>query len=401
MAQSHTTAAAPARDARHLLLVGLMFVGFISLGLPDGLLGVAWPSMAASRGVSLDALGMLLAAASAGFIAASVFSGRLIARLGVGGLLAAASLTTALSLLGFALAPTWWMLLPMAMLLGAGGGCIDGGLNNYAAATTSPRVLTWLHGFYGVGATAGPLLMTALLTGGQPWQNGYLAVGLGQLALALCFALTRGRWAAHAPAEAHAVRSAVGLRATLALPAVWLSALLFVLYTGLEVSAGQWAYTLFTVGRGVDPALAGQWVALYWGGLTAGRFVAGAVARRLTPRALLWIGSIGAAVGAAMLGLLAAPWASAMGMVLMGFALAPIFPALIGTTAERVGGAHAANAIGLQVASANIGAAGIPWLIGLVAAGAGIPAIGPAVVVVAAVYMALFVAAMARRPRGA
>lgn len=398
MEQPSSVAASPARDSRRLVLVGLMFAGFISLGLPDGLLGVAWPTMAADRGVGLDALGYLLAAAAIGFISASVFSGRLIARLGVGGLLTAACCTTALSLIGFALAPAWWMLLPLVMLLGAGGGCIDGGLNNYAAATTSPRVLTWLHGFYGVGATAGPLLMTALLAGGRPWQLGYLIVGCGQLALALCFALTRGRFVADAPTEAHAVRSPVGLRSTLALPAVWLSALLFVLYTGLEVSAGQWAYTLFTVGRGGEPTAAGQWVALYWAGLTAGRFVAGAVASRFTPRALLWMGSLGAAAGAALLGLVTAPWASATGMVLMGFALAPIFPALIGTTAERVGSLHASNTIGLQVASANVGAAGIPWIVGLIATGVGVPAIGPAIVAVAALYLALFAVAMRPRP---
>lgn len=390
---SNSAAQAAARDSRRLVLVGLMFIGFISLGLPDGLLGVAWPSMAASRGVPIDALGFLLAAGSLGFIAASVFSGRLIARLGVGGLLTAASLTTALSLIGIALAPSWPAMLPAAALLGAGGGCIDGGLNNYAAATTSPRVLTWLHGFYGVGATAGPLLMTALIAGGQPWQLGYLIVGGGQLVLALAFALTRGRWAADVTAESHAVRSPVGLRSTLALPAVWLSALLFVLYTGLEVSAGQWAYTLFTVGRGVEPAAAGQWVALYWAGLTAGRFVAGAVAGRLTPRALLWLGTIGAVAGAALLGLVNAPWASAAGMVLMGASLAPIFPALIGTTAERVGPLHASNTIGLQVASANVGAAGIPWIVGLVAGGTGVTTIGPAIVAIALAYLAVFVAA--------
>jgi fucose permease len=397
MAQPSAAPAVSARPAPPRLLIALMFIGFISLGLPDGLLGVAWPSLAASRGVSLSALGYLLAAASLGFIAASVFSGRLIARLGVGGLLAAASLTTALSLLGFALAPSWWLLLPMATLLGAGGGCIDGGLNNYAAATTSPRVLTWLHGFYGVGATAGPLLMTAVLAGGQPWQLGYLIVGSAQLGLALAFGLSRGRWRNHAPSERHAVRSAVGLRSTLALPAVWLSALLFVLYTGLEVSAGQWAYTLFTVGRGVDPITAGQWVALYWGGLTVGRFVAGAMAVRLSPRTLLWLGSLGAMAGAALIGLLAAPWASVAGMALMGAALAPIFPALIGTTAERVGAPHAANAIGIQVAAANVGAAGVPWAVGLVAAGVGVAAIGPTIVVVALIYLALFVVAV--RPR--
>lgn len=389
-------AAAESRAGARVVLIGLMFAGFISLGLPDGLLGVAWPSMAATRGVSVEALGSLLVASSAGFIMASVFSGRLIARLGVGGLLTVAGLTTSLSLIGLALAPSWWLMLPLALLLGAGGGCIDGGLNTYAAATTSARVLTWLHGFYGVGATAGPILMTAIIAGGNPWQWGYLAVGAAQLALALCFALTRGRWVASAHADNHAVHSTVGLRATLARPAVWLSALLFVLYTGLEVSAGQWAYTLFTVGRGVAPEAAGQWVALYWGGLTAGRFVAGAVAGRLSPQALLWSGSLGATSGAALLGLVTAQWASAIGMVLMGFALAPIFPALIGTTAERVGATHTPNTIGLQVASAAIGGAGIPWAMGLVAGAAGIPAIGPALVAVAAAYMVVFVAASGR-----
>jgi fucose permease len=397
MAQPGAASAASPRVAAPRLLIALMFIGFISLGLPDGLLGVAWPSLAADRGVNLTDLGYLLASFSLGFIGASIFSGRLISRLGVGGLLAAASLTTALSLLGFALAPSWWLLLPLATLLGAGGGCIDGGLNNYAAATTSPRVLTWLHGFYGVGATAGPLLMTAILAGEQPWQLGYLLVGSAQLALALAFALSRGQWQAHTPAERHAVRSSEGLSATLALPAVWLSALLFVLYTGLEVSAGQWAYTLFTVGRGIEPTTAGQWVALYWGGLTVGRFVAGALAARLSPRTLLWGGSLGALIGAALVGLLVLPWANLLGMALMGAALAPIFPALIGTTAERVGATHAANAIGIQVAAANVGAAGLPWAVGMVAAGAGVAAIGPTIVVVAMLYLALFMAASRSR----
>ncbi|MFV9503532.1 MAG: MFS transporter [Oscillochloridaceae bacterium umkhey_bin13] len=380
-----------AQRSGQAVLIGLMFVGFISLGLPDGLLGVAWPSLAASRGVPLEALGSLLMAGVVGFMTASVFSGRLIHQLGVGGLLAAAAATTALSLLGFALLPNWWLLLPAALLLGVGGGCIDGGLNNYAAATTSPRVLTWLHAFYGVGATAGPLLMTTILAGGHPWQLGYLLVGGAQLLLALAFLLSRGRWAAQPIPERHAVRSAVGLRTTLRVPKVWLGVLLFALYTGLEVSAGQWAYTLFTLGRGVDPATAGLWVALYWGGLTLGRFGAGAVANRFSPQQLLWAGSLGAMAGAALIGLIAAPWASITGMLLLGAALAPIFPALIGTTAERIGGDHAANAIGLQVAAANLGAALIPWAVGIAAGVLGLVALGPLIVAVAVVYLGLFV----------
>ncbi len=379
-----------AQASNRLLLIGLMFLGFISLGLPDGLLGVAWPSIAASRGVPIEALGILLIAGSGGFISASLFSGRLISVLGVGGLLSIAALSTALSLIALALAPSWGLLLAAALLLGAGGGCIDGGLNNYAAATTSARVLTWLHACYGLGATAGPLLMSALLANQQPWQIGYLVVGCAQLGLALAFGLTRQRWAAHSRSEAHPVRSSVGLGATMARPLVWLSALLFLLYTGLEVSAGQWAYSLFTLGRGVAPTTAGHWVALYWGGLSVGRLVAGAVAGRFTAQRLLWIGSLGALLGTALVGLFSSDLASLTGMLLLGAALAPIFPALIGTTAARVGRRHTANTIGIQVAAANIGAAIVPWSLGQVVAVAGINLLGPLLVLVAAAYLALF-----------
>jgi fucose permease len=378
---------------RRAVLVALMFIGFISLGLPDGLLGVAWPSIARSRGVGLDALGTLLMASSAGYLTASVFSGRLLARLGVGVLLAASCAATALSLLGFAAAPSWWLLLPIALLLGAGGGAIDAGLNTYAAATSSPRVLTWLHAFFGVGATAGPAIMTALLSAERPWQFGYLLVGGGQLALAACFALTRRRWdaAEHHAIDMHGSANGASLRSTLRLPAVWLSAAVFAVYTGFEVTVGQWSYSLFTVGRGVNPTVAGTWISLYWFGLTAGRFLVGLIADRVRPATLLWAGSAGAFAGALLVGLVPAAWASVAGLILVGFSLAPIFPALIATTADRVGRSFAANTIGIQVACAGAGAALIPWAIGRGVAAAGPSFIAPAIVATGALYLALFV----------
>ncbi|NWF81227.1 MAG: MFS transporter [Chloroflexi bacterium] len=379
-------------------LVGLMFLGFVSLGLPDGLLGVAWPSMAASNAVGLDALGWLIAAASLGFLAASVLSGRLLARPGVGVLLALSCLLTALSLLGFAVAPAWWLLLPLALLLGAGGGAIDAGLNTYAAATHGPRVLSWLHACYGLGAAAGPIVMASLLAAGRPWQLGYALVGAGQLALAVCFALTRGHWRAGGAAPALPQRSGPGLRSTLALPLVWLSAAVFLLYTGLEVTAGQWSFTLFTRGRGVEASRAGAWISLYWAGLTVGRIAAGALAGRITPQRMLWLGALGATAGALLVGLVPMAWASVSGLLLMGVALAPIFPALIATTAQRVGAAHAANTIGLQVAAANLGAALIPWAVGQGVGAGGPRLIGPALIAAAVAYLALF-ALLARHTR--
>jgi fucose permease len=377
---------------RRTVLVALMFIGFISLGLPDGLLGVAWPSMARSRGVGIDALGTLLVASSAGYLTASVFSGRLLARLGVGLLLALSCLATALSLLGFASAPSWWLLLPIALVLGAGGGAIDAGLNTYAAATSSPRVLTWLHAFFGVGATAGPAIMTSLLSLGQPWQLGYLLVGCAQLALAACFVLTRRRWEAseHHAIDMHGSEGGTSLRRTLALPAVWLSAAVFAVYTGFEVTVGQWSYSLFTVGRGVDPTVAGTWISLYWFGLTAGRFLVGLIADRVRPATLLWAGALGALSGALLVGMVPFGWASVTGLVLCGFSLAPIFPALIATTADRVGRSFAANTIGIQVACAGAGAALIPWVIGRGVAFGGPAVIAPAIVIAAALYFILF-----------
>ncbi|NNJ12495.1 MFS transporter [Chloroflexales bacterium ZM16-3] len=387
------------RDRR--LLIGLMFIGFISLGLPDGLLGVAWPSIARARGVGLESLGTLLIAFSVGYLTVSVLSGRILAALGVGRLLAICGSITGLSLIGIALVPFWGLLLIVAVALGAGGGAIDAGLNAYAAAHTSPRVINWLHACYGIGATLGPAIMTAVISGGLSWQMGYLIVGIAQLSLAAVFALTRKRWddgsiaAAPAPGEA---RRHTSLRATFSLPAVWLSILVFALYTGLEVSAGQWSFSLFTLGRGVPAALAGQWVSIYWGSLTAGRVLMGFIAGRVAPRAMLWAGAAGALVGALLISLGAGYLADVAGLLLMGFALAPIFPLLIATTAERVGREHADNTIGMEVAAATVGGALVPWLIGKAVGVADVGVVGLGIVVAAILYMACYAALSLLRP---
>lgn len=401
MSSNLATAGRPTTWRQRALPIGLMFLGFISLGLPDGLLGVAWPSIASERQVALGALGYLIAASSSGYLVASVLSGQLLARLGVGMLLACCCVATALSLLGFGLTASFWALLLFAVLLGAGGGAIDAGLNAYAAATSSPRVLSWLHASYGLGATSGPVIMTAVLSGGQSWQLGYLLVGCGQLGLAACFALARGRLATGDEAGAGLQEEGrhTSLGATARRPIVWLSVLTFLLYTGFEVAVGQWSYSLLTLGRGIDPTLAGRWVSLYWGGLTVGRIIAGVIANRVTPQLLLGLGAAGALVGALLVGLIASPAANAVGLVLVGVALAPIFPALIATTAERVGREHAANAIGFEVAAATVGAALVPWLAGQAASVAGPLALGPSIVVAGIAYVGVYALAHTLTPR--
>lgn len=395
----------PARTRERRLLIILMFVGFISLGLPDGLLGVAWPSIARARGVGVGSLGTLLIAFSVGYLTVSVLSGRILAALGVGRLLAICASVTGLSLLGFAAVPFWWLLLIVGVALGAGGGAIDAGLNAYAAAHTSPRVLNWLHACFGIGATLGPAIMTAVIAGGRPWQLGYLLVGSGQLVLAVVFALTRRRWedGAIAPAAEPGTKPAhTSLLATIRLPAVWLSLLTFALYSGLEISVGQWSFSLFTLGRGVPAVLAGQWISLYWGSLTVGRILMGFVVGRVAPNTLLRAAALGALLGAGLLWAGLGYLGDTAGLLLMGFSEAPIFPLLIATTAGRVGRAHADNAIGMQVAAAVVGGALIPWLIGQAVAGAGAAIIALCIVVAAGLYLACYMAlSMGSGARGA
>lgn len=389
--QTTTTHSPTAARRGQMIVIGLAFLGFISLGLPDGLLGVAWPSMAFTLDQPIGALGTIAPFFMVGFLVSSIFSGRLLARLGVGLLLAASCLATATALIGFTLSP-WFGVLAFAVLLGVGGGAIDAGINAYAAVRFSPRVIQWLHASYGVGATAGPVIMTTLLIAERPWQMGYLIVGVGQLALALCFLLNRQRMEAgdspHTRSEPP--EPSAGLRAALRRPIVWLSILVFVCYTGIEAAVGQWSYTLLTVGRGVAPEVAGQWVTFFWLSLTVGRVLAGIVGHRFTPNTQLWSGTIGAALGAVLLGMSTSPLLSIVGLILAGLSLAPIFPALIATTAARVGRRYAPDTIGLQVAGANVGAAMIPWLIGQAVEASTVTVIGASFVLGAVIYLACF-----------
>lgn len=377
-----------------LLLIGLAFLGFISIGLPDGLLGVAWPSMRAYFGLPLDALGGLLALYTAGYLLASFSSGGLLARLSVGALLALSCLATGLSLIGYALAMWWWMVMALATLAGLGAGAIDAGLNTFAAIHFSARLVNWLHAFYGIGAFSGPLLMTALLEGGRAWQLGYAIVGVGQLALALCFGLTRRQWSNSdnsetQPAATAETASRASLFSTLRLPLVWLSVAAFFFYTGIEAAAGAWAYSLLTEARAIPLMTAGLWVSIYWGGLTAGRVVSALLARRVPVRAWLRGCLIGQAVGAILLWADLSDLGNAGGLALLGLALGPVFPSLIATTPARLGARHTANGVGFQIAAAALGQALLPALVGVLAQQFTLEIIGPALFVAAAILFAL------------
>ena len=360
------------------LLSFLAFLGFVSLGLPDGLLGVAWPAIRSTFDLRLDALGALLVTFTAGYLASSFSSGRLLARINVGTLLALSCAATGVSLLGYALAPAWWMMVALALLAGLGAGAIDAGLNTFAATNFSPRLVNFLHGFYGIGATVGPWLMTGILQTMGRWQWGYAAVAASQLALAACFAATYRSWpAGPGPAEATPAHPTSTAAATLRLPAVWRNMLLFFIYTGIEAALGIWPYSLYAEARGVSMVTAGMWVSGYWASLTAGRFLLGAFAGAIAPQRLLQLCVGGVLLGAGIIWLNPGSHSGLIGLAIAGLAAGPVFPTLIATTPARLGEAHAANGVGFAIAAAVLGQSLIPAVAGSVARNLGLESIGP------------------------
>jgi len=353
-------------------LVLLAYIAFVALGLPDGLLGVAWPSIRASFGLPLDAIGMLITASMLGYMISSFSSGPLIARLGVGRLLAASCALTGIGLIGYTLVPAWWMMVLLGVVAGLGAGAIDAGLNTYVAAHFGEGLMQWLHASWGIGVTLGPIIMTVGLTSLNTWHAGYRGVGVFQLALAACFMLTLAMWSQKGASQESETPQRLTdyktpMRQTLRQPQVWLSVGLFFLYVGAENSLGTWGYSLLVESRGVDPTLAGLFAGSYWATFTVGRVVAGLFAKRMGVNLLVAGGLAGAILGAALLIWNPSEVANLLAVALIGFAIAPIFPALMSGTSQRVGLRYAANTIGMQMAATGLGIAVIPSLMGVLA----------------------------------
>jgi len=375
------------------VVLALAYLAFVSLGLPDTVLGVAWPSLQAAFHISPSALGALLASGLTGYFLSGLLAGSAVARLGVGGVLTVSSALVVTALVGYALAPSWSAFFPFGVVLGLGSGAIDAGLNGYAARHFSVRHVNWLHGCWGFGATLGPALMTYCIAEGHGYRTGYALVAAVLGTMALLFLVTRRRWN-DAPADVPSERTdapgtkPAGLRAALSNRRVWLQLCIFMLYTGVEASVGQWCFSWLKGQRGLSIEAAGSWTAAYWASLTAGRLVLGALVAHVGPDRLLRAATIGAVLGVTLFasteGLL-----GRLGLLLLGSSLAPMFPTLMARTPARVGEDLAHHAVGLQVSAATLGTALVPSGIGFLVAHYGLGAVG---VVVVTVAVALLVA---------
>ena len=379
--------------SRRLLLV-IAYVGFVSLGLPDTLIGVAWPSVRGTFVLDQSAIAWIFAGAGCAYFLSSFFVGALLRSLGTGLLLAGSSGLVALSAFGYGLAPVWALFAACAVLHGLGSGAIDAGLNHYAAHHFSVRHMNWLHACWSLGATLGPLIMTGAIASAGAWRAGYLIVGAILLSLALLFAATRGRWDAPAklPGEEATEESpepGAGMRDALRHPLIRVQVALFFCYTGLEATVGQWSFTLLTESRDVRPESAGLWVTIYWGSIGAGRVLLGTIADRIGIDRLLRFSTLTALLGTVLFAWSPSETVAAASLCLTGLGLAAIYPSLMTRTPQRLGRALSAHAIGLQVSAATVGIAVLPSLAGFLAQRFGLEALGPAAVAMALAVLLL------------
>ena len=388
------------RPKKPILLLAIAFASYILLGLPNGLLGVAWPSIRQSFGLSLDALGTLLTTVTIGYILSSFNSGRLITRFGAAPLLMISSILIGAGALGYIVAPNWWIMVAFGLLLGLGNGLVDAGLNTLVAQNYETRHMNWLHAFFGIGVAFGPMIMTAMLNAGQSWRWGYVFVVVLEVVLAAVYGFTRKQWQSAEPAAvgANVHRPAANARSldSLRLPVVWLGIVLFMLHTGVEFVAGQWSYTLFTEGRSVPTTTASLWLSIYWASLTVARLILGSVADRIGVDRLLRLCMLGIVAGSALIWWNVSELVSFLGLAVIGFGVALLFPSMISSTPRWMGAAHAANAIGFQVAAGSMGIAVLPGLAGVLAERLGLEIIGPLLVITAVIMMLLFEALVRR-----
>ena len=370
-------------------LIPVIYLAFISLGLPDSVLGVAWPAMRASLGAPLEAAGLIALILTSCSAVSSVASGFIAKRLGPGPVVLASSLLTAMGLLGYSLSPSYLWVLVAALPLGFGAGAVDTTLNGYVASHYSSRHMNWLHASWGIGATIGPLVMTAAMVGGEGWRRGYRTISGIQAILALLFFLSLGLWgrvAANRAAAAAESPGDLGLNARgkpkvhgVKRPEPWIQVIMYALYAACEFTVGIWTASMLVESRGMAPEAAGKWISLYYGGIMVGRVLTGLVADRLGNRTMVRIGLGLALAGSVLLIVRGADYLVLPGLLFLGAGFAPVYPCLMHETPKRFDEETYRTVIGFQVGAANIGASVLPGLVGLLASAIGLEVIGPCV----------------------
>ena len=355
----------------YTLLLTIIYLAFISLGLPDSLLGSAWPSMQQQMLVPVSYAGIISMLIAGGTIVSSLLSDRLTKKWGAGLVTATSVLLTAVALFGFSLSDSFWLLCLWALPYGLGAGAVDAALNNYVALHYAARHMNWLHCFWGVGAAVSPYIMGYCLGNSLGWAGGYRTIGLAQILLTalLFFSLPLWKRQNNEPQERPGAE-----KTALSLSAIWrISGVPYVLfaffgYCALETTAGLWASSYLVLGRGISAQTAAQYASFFYLGITAGRLVCGFVANRIGDTNMIRIGIVMMLAGIAVIWLPTDNNAVCLcGLVVVGLGCAPVYPSIIHATPGNFGADNSQAVVGVQMASAYAGATFMPPLFGLIA----------------------------------
>ena len=348
------------------LLLPVIYLAFISLGLPDSVLGAAWPSMYGELGAALSWAGIVSMIISLGTIVSALSSERLTLRLGTGGVTAVSVLLTAVALLGFSLSGQFWQLCLWAVPYGLGAGSVDAALNNYVALHYESRHMSWLHCMWGLGASAGPVIMGRALAGGS-WQGGYRTIALLQFALTAVLLLSLPLWKRPQANVEGAEFKPHPIPELLRRPGVPQVLVCFFCYCALESTAGMWAASYCTLVRGIDAGTAARWASLFYVGITVGRGVCGFLTMKVNDQNMIRLGQALIAAGTVLILLPTGQGTLFAGLITVGLGCAPIYPSIIHETPLNFGREVSMSMTGLQMATAYVGTCLVPPLFGLLA----------------------------------
>jgi len=353
---------------RKTLLLIVIYLAFISLGLPDSLLGSAWPAMYEGLRVPVDYAGLISMIVAAGTVVSSLFSGKVISRFGVPIVTTFSVLLTALALMGFSLSGQFIYLCLLAIPLGLGAGSVDSALNNYVALHFEARHMNWLHSFWGVGAAIGPIIMAGHFAKGNSWSSGYETVAWIQLGLVVILVLSLPLWAknkeseqAEEPSTSEGFFSLIGR-----VEGLKQALLVFFLYCTIEATFGLWGASFLVFERGFEVDQAARLTSLYYLGITVGRFLSGFLTAHFTNRQLVYLGQGVIGIGLIFL-FLPTSYTLIVGFLFVGLGCAPIFPSLLHETPVNFGAKNSQTIMGMQMASAYVGITLMPFLFGKLA----------------------------------
>ena len=353
------------------LLLAIIYLAFISLGLPDSLLGAAWPSMYPEFQVPVSYAGIISMVIALGTVISSLMSDRLTKRLGAGLVTAISVAMTALALFGFSFSHSFWVLILWSIPYGLGAGSVDAALNNYVALHYKSRHMSWLHCMWGVGASAGPYIMGFALSHGQNWNGGYRYIGILQVILTFILFISLPLWKKEkkdAASESDATSDHIlTLREIFAIPGAKSVMLMFFCYSAIEQTSGLWASSYLVLHKGVAPETAATFASLFYIGITIGRAISGFITMKLNDTQMIRLGQ-----GIILLGVLAlflplGSTISLIGFILIGLGCAPIYPCIIHSTPDHFGADRSQAIIGVQMASAYVGTCLMPPVFGLIA----------------------------------